>query len=215
MSEATGSTRRDFLKALARNSALGGLAVGTAYLSIKPGTSACAGSGDCASCSLLSGCTLDRAAANSVWQIDPEKCVHCGKCATNCVLNPSAVKCVHAFPMCGFCELCTGYFMPQPNSLGTGAENQLCPTGAIQRHFIEDPYYEYTIDEPLCIGCGKCVKGCGTFGNGSLYLQVRHDRCLNCNECAIAKACPAKAYVRVPASKPYLFKDKLLGKVTG
>jgi electron transport complex protein RnfB len=67
-------------------------------------------------------------------------------------------------------------------------------------------FLEYTIDEPLCIGCAKCVKGCGAFGNGSLQLQVRHDRCVNCNECAIARDCPADAFSRVPANKPYLLQ---------
>jgi Na+-translocating ferredoxin:NAD+ oxidoreductase subunit B len=147
-----------------------------------------------------------------VWQLDPRKCVQCGRCATACVLQPSAVKCVHAFKLCGYCQLCTGFFIPQPGALDTGAENQLCPVGAIKRKFVEDPYYEYTIDEPLCIGCGKCVKGCGTFGNGSLHLQVRHDRCQNCNECSIARACPAGAYSRVPADRPYLMKDELAGR---
>ena len=146
-----------------------------------------------------------------VWQLDPRKCVQCGRCATACVLEPSAVKCVHAFKMCGYCQLCTGFFDPEPNALNTGAENQLCPLGAIRRRFVEDPYYEYTIDEPLCIGCGKCVKGCHTFGNGSLHLQVRHDRCLNCNECSIARACPAGAYSRVPAEQAYMMKDQLPG----
>lgn len=143
----------------------------------------------------------------TVWQIDPNKCTSCGKCATECVLEVSATKCVHAFAMCGYCELCTGYFEPQPNALNTGAENQLCPTGAIQRAFIEDPYYEYTIDEELCVGCAKCVVGCTAFGNGSLFLQIRHDRCLNCNQCRIALNCPAEAINRVPADKPYLLKE--------
>ena len=67
--------------------------------------------------------------------------------------------------------------------------------------------HEYTIDEPLCIGCAKCVKGCNAFGNGSLFLQVRHDRCLNCNECSIAAACPSQAYKRVPSNEPYLIKE--------
>ena len=93
-----------------------------------------------------------------VWQIDPQKCVWCGNCATHCVLEQSAVKCVHSYAMCGYCQLCTGYFEPDPNDLNTGAENCLCPTSAIQRSFIEDPYYEYTIDEKLCIGCAKCVE---------------------------------------------------------
>ncbi len=141
-----------------------------------------------------------------VWQLDPHKCVACGNCATYCVLEESAVKCVHAYAVCGYCNLCTGFFEPEPRELDTGAENQLCPTGAIKRSFIEDPYYEYIIDESLCIGCGKCVKGCNAFGNGSLFLQVRHDRCSNCNECSIAAACPAQAYSRVSANEPYIIK---------
>jgi electron transport complex protein RnfB len=113
---------------------------------------------------------------------------------------------MHNFEMCGYCELCTGYFDPEPIALDSGAENQLCPTGAIRRERIEDPYHEYTIIGPLCIGCGKCVKGCTAFGNGSLYLQVSHDLCVNCNECAIAAACPSQAFRRVPATSPYLPK---------
>jgi electron transport complex protein RnfB len=109
--------------------------------------------------------------------------------------------------MCGYCDLCTGFFEPEPRALDTGAENQLCPVDAIKRSFIEDPYYEYIIDESLCIGCAKCVKGCNAFGNGSLFLQVRHDRCLNCNECSIAAACPSQAYKRVPADEPYIIKE--------
>jgi len=146
--------------------------------------------------------------AETVWQLDPDKCVQCGQCATTCVLNPSAVKCVHGFAMCGYCKLCFGYFQPGANALSTAAENQLCPSGAIKRTFVEDPYYQYTIDEPHCIGCGKCVKGCNTFGNGSFFLQVRHDRCLNCNECSIAKSCPSGAFRRVPADQPYLLKGR-------
>jgi len=145
-------------------------------------------------------------AGRTVWQLDPEKCVQCGNCATKCVLTPSAVKCVHAFDVCGYCELCGGFHQPNVQDLDTAAEHQLCPTGAIQRTFVEDPFYQYTIDEALCIGCAKCVKGCTSFGNGSLFLQVRHDRCVNCNMCSIARSCPANAYVRVPASAPYLLK---------
>jgi electron transport complex protein RnfB len=141
-----------------------------------------------------------------VWQIDPFKCTQCGRCATDCVKNPSAVKCVHAYDLCGYCDLCGGYFKPGVTNLETGAEYQLCPTAAIQRKFIEDPYFEYIIDEDLCIGCAKCVKGCTSFGNGSLHLQIRHDLCDNCNECAIARVCPADAFLRVPADKPYLIK---------
>jgi len=142
------------------------------------------------------------------WQINPDLCIQCGRCATACVLEVSAVKCVHSHGMCGYCKLCTGYFEPEPINLDEGAENQLCPTGAIERKFVEDPYYEYNIIAARCIGCGKCVKGCNMFGNGSLYLQVQHDRCLNCDSCAIARECPAQAIRQVPASSPYLLRGK-------
>ena len=177
-------TRRDFIRASLRGTCLLGL--GGAM-----------------------GLLFSRSQADDVvWQLDPYKCIACGRCADNCVLEVSAVKCVHKFAMCGYCKLCTGYFEPQPNALNTGAENQLCPTGAVERSFVEHPYYEYTIDESLCVGCGKCVKGCGMFGNGSLFLQVRHDRCLNCNRCSIAEACPSGAFERVSADHPYLLKGE-------
>ncbi|MFC2101490.1 4Fe-4S dicluster domain-containing protein [Bacteroidota bacterium] len=148
-----------------------------------------------------------------VWQLDPSKCTQCGRCATSCVKSLSAVKCVHVYAMCGYCDLCGGYFLPETKTLDTGAEHQLCPTKAIKRTYIEDPFFQYTIDEDLCIGCGKCVKGCGAFGNGSLQLQVRQNLCDNCNECAIARDCPSDAYSRVPSDKPYLLngfgKEKL------
>ena len=148
---------------------------------------------------------------DDVWQIDPDKCVACDQCQALCVLEPSAVKCVQCFPLCGYCDVCTGYLPVSDYELDTGAENQLCPTGAIVRTFIQEKagvrYFEYTIDEPLCIGCGKCVKGCELM-NGSLYMQVRHDLCVNCNECAIAVGCPAQAFYRVPPHKPVLLKKK-------
>lgn len=155
----------------------------------------------------LFGLTVRKASGeNLVWQIDPDKCTSCGRCATACVLELSAVKCVHSHEICGYCKICFGFFEPQPHALNEGAENQICPLGAIERKFVEDPYYEYNIDEPLCVGCAKCVKSCNAFGNGSLHLQVRHDRCVNCNECAIALVCPSDAFRRVPADHPYLFK---------
>ena len=177
------TTRRDVLRKACRGAlgvALGGLGV-----------------------SLVAGRS---ARGETRWQIDPRKCTQCGKCAVNCVLETSAVKIVHNFHMCGYCDFCTGYFEPQIAELTTAAENQLCPTGALVRTKIEPDRFEYDTNQDLCIGCGKCVKGCTAFGNGSLFLQVRHDLCLNCNECAIAAACPAQAYVRVPADNPYLLK---------
>lgn len=164
----------------------------------------------------LSGFLIGRSSSEElVWQLDPNLCVQCEKCSTECVLSESAVKVVHSTSMCGYCDLCSGYLEPGAKSRDTGAESQLCPTGAIKRTFVEDPYFEYQIDEKLCIGCGKCVKGCGAFGNGSLYLQVRHDRCINCNECGIARACPAQAYRRVPASHAYLLRGDEAQKFSG
>ncbi len=147
-----------------------------------------------------------------VWQIDPDKCIACGNCATACVLTPSASRCVHDIEICGFCDFCFGYFAEvRPGDTQT-AENLRCPTDAIVRHFVEQPYYEYLIDEPKCIGCAICVEGCSQYGNGSLIMQVRHDRCVNCNECAIAAQCPADAFVRVPASDPYLLRSTKLAR---
>ena len=130
------------------------------------------------------------------WQID-----------TDCVLTVSAVKCFHANRVCGYCDLCGGYYRPNVKDLNTAAENQLCPTGAISRKFVEEPYFEYTIDEELCTGCGKCVKGCTSFGNGSLFLQIQQDVCQQCNECAIARVCPSDAIHRVSNEHAYQLKD--------
>ena len=146
------------------------------------------------------------AKASLFWQIDPHKCTQCGRCETHCVLPVSAVKCFHAKKVCGYCDLCGGYYRTNVKELNTAAENLMCPTGAIQRKFIEDPYFEYTIDESLCNGCGKCVKGCTSFGNGSLYLQVKRELCTDCNECKIAKVCPANAISRAPFDMAYKLK---------
>ena len=140
------------------------------------------------------------------WQIDPAKCTHCGLCETHCVLPVSAVKCFHAKEICGFCDLCGGYYRSGAKELNTAAENMMCPTGAIQRQFVEEPYFEYDIIESLCNGCGKCVKGCTSFGNGSLYLQIKRELCTDCNECQIAIVCPSDAITRVPFDMAYILK---------
>ena len=110
--------------------------------------------------------------------------------------------------MCGYCDLCGGYLRQGVKTISTGAENQLCPTGAITRKFVEEPYFEYTINKELCDGCAKCVKGCADFGNGSLYMQISHDLCVNCNDCSIARNCPSDAVIRISANEEYLQKDK-------
>ena len=167
------------------------------------------------SLTLVAGVAAYRAKRKgTVWQIDPMKCVQCERCATECVMSPSAVKCVQSYPICGYCQLCFGYFQPNAPQLTSAAENQLCPTGAIERKFVEDPYWEYNIEEDACIGCAKCVKACEMFGNASFYLQVRQDRCLNCNNCSIAMQCPSGAWERVPADKPYKLKHQPPGSPT-
>jgi electron transport complex protein RnfB len=146
-----------------------------------------------------------------VWQLDPDLCIACGNCAKHCVLTPSAVKAVQFYPLCAMCDICTGYFHVDYKGLNTAGENQLCPTGALVREFIAEQVgvgrFEYHVHKELCIGCGKCVQGCAMM-NGSLFLQVQHDRCVNCNECSIALACPTQAFRRVPRTQPYLLKSK-------
>jgi electron transport complex protein RnfB len=89
---------------------------------------------------------------------------------------------------------------------------KVCPRDAIKRTVIgdvdpDDPlnnFYEYTIDEELCNGCGRCVMECkDPAGLGSIRLEVRYDRCLHCNQCTIATHCPDDAYARVgPQPRP-------------
>jgi len=186
-SDSPGIKRRDFLQRLAKGAALfcfGGLL------------------------GKLISSSRGKGTKGMVWQIDPEKCIQCGNCATHCVLTPSAVKCVHDFKMCGYCRICTAFLVEDYPSLNEGAENQLCPVGAIARKFVEDPYYEYTIDEQRCIGCGRCVKGCTSYGNGSLYLQINREFCIDCNECSIAPVCEGNAITRIPAEQQYMHKRK-------
>ena len=45
-----------------------------------------------------------------VWQLNPDKCIACGNCATKCVLDVSAVKCLNCFDICGYCDGCTGFY---------------------------------------------------------------------------------------------------------
>lgn len=142
----------------------------------------------------------------TLWQIDPNKCTQCGKCQTECILLHSAVRCIHQYASCGYCLFCSGYYQDNRSKFDTAGENLRCPTDAIIRTYVQDPYYEYKIDEDKCIACGKCVQGCSSFGNGSLFLQVRQDLCKNCNQCRISIACPSGAFIKVSPDKPYLFK---------
>ena len=148
-----------------------------------------------------------RAASSTVFQVDPSLCVACDLCRTSCVLSHSAVKAVNEFTKCGYCQLCPAYYdvTSQPDEMGLPT-GKVCPRDALKRRVVgkideEDPnnnYYEYTIDESLCDGCGKCIKACKPpAGNGALRLEVRYNRCLECDSCTIQIACPESAIVRI------------------
>jgi electron transport complex protein RnfB len=159
-----------------------------------------------------------RAGAEGAWWIDCEKCVNtrlgavgvevCDKCATSCVLALSAVRAVNEYAKCGRCYICPAYFDIKSAVNEEGLPSQkLCPRDAIERKPIgwidpDDPannFYEYTIDETRCNGCGECVMACKEpAGLSSIRLEVRHDLCLDCNRCSVAIACPDEAYQREP-----------------
>ncbi|MEW5984090.1 MAG: 4Fe-4S binding protein [Acidobacteriota bacterium] len=153
------------------------------------------------------GLLAKRASAAAVYQVDPTKCTSCDLCRTSCVLSLSAVKAVNDFEKCGYCMLCPAFMdvtsMPDERGIPTG---RVCPQDALKRRVVgdvdpDDPnnnYYEYVVDESRCDGCGKCVKAClPPAGNGSLRLEIRYDRCVECNECNIRIVCPDSAIVRV------------------
>lgn len=159
-----------------------------------------------------------RACTQDAWVIAPNQCINirlgvtgaanvCEKCATSCVLPLSAVRAVNEHSRCGRCCICPAYFdvlsPTGPDGLPT---KKLCPRDAIRRTPIgdvdpHDPlnnFYEYTIDEEKCNGCGRCVMECkDPAGLGSIRLEVRYDLCLRCNRCSIADHCPEHAYCRV------------------
>ena len=182
-------SRRDVFGLAARGAALAGLGGVSAFLAVK-------------------------AHGSDAWHIDTSKCVNsrlgaigvevCQRCATECVLPLSAVRAVNDFSDCGRCYICPAYFDVHSAISPEGLPSKkLCPRDAIDRQPIgwvdpDDPannYYEYTIDESLCNGCGLCVMGCKEpAGLGSIKLEVRHDTCLACNRCSISTACPDEAY---------------------
>jgi len=165
-----------------------------------------------------------RACRGDAWVIAPNRCINirlgvtgadnvCKVCAEQCVLPLSAVRAVNDHARCGRCCICPAYFDVRSQVGPDGLPSKkLCPRDAIVRTPIGDidpldplnNFYEYTIDDERCNGCGLCVMECkDPAGLGSIRLEVRYDLCLRCNQCSIAMACPDDAYVRVgPAPAP-------------
>ncbi len=162
---------------------------------------------------------VQKANGQVVWQVDAARCVNsrlgelgveaCNLCTTECVVSLSAVRAVNDHAKCGRCNICPAYFniTSAVDDKGYPSE-KLCPRDAIERKPIgkldpEDPannFYEYVIDEEKCDGCGKCVMQCKEpLGLSSIVLRVRYNRCVDCNRCAIATACPKDALMQIPA----------------
>lgn len=173
---------------------------------------------------LTAGFLVKKAEGQVVWQIDSKSCVNsklgevgvkvCDLCVKECVVTQSAVRAVNEFSKCGRCCVCPAYFNVKSAVGKDGLPSEkLCPRDAILRKPIgevdpNDPannFYEYVIDEAKCDGCGKCVMACKEpAGLGSIVLRVRHDLCVNCNNCAISQACPKDAITQWPALKAVL-----------
>lgn len=141
----------------------------------------------------------------TVWKIDPGLCVQCGQCATACVRTPSAVKAFNDENLCSNCVVCYGHIRnhgaPSPE---IDRQPKVCPQNAVTRIPFAggmDGYYLYRIDEEKCVGCGLCVQECNHRGSQSMFLMIRPDLCLGCNECAIARVCPQQAISRMEGSQ--------------
>ena len=55
------------------------------------------------------GLTTRSVSGETIWQLDPSKCVQCGNCANILCIADISGKCVHVTDMCGYCDLCSGY----------------------------------------------------------------------------------------------------------
>ncbi len=164
---------------------------------------------------------IRKANGQVVWQVNAARCLNsalgevsaegCRLCTSECVVALSAVRAVNEYSKCGRCSICPAYFDITSAVDERGLPSQkLCPRDAITRKPIgkidpEDPannFYEYIIDEVKCDGCGRCVNKCKEpLGLGAITLRIRYDKCLNCNRCAISRACPQKAFVQLPVEQ--------------
>jgi Na+-translocating ferredoxin:NAD+ oxidoreductase subunit B len=77
----------------------------------------------------------------------------------------------------------------------------VCPHDAVRRAQLSgelDGAYLYTINCEHCTGCAQCVRECNQHGSKSMFLIIRPDLCLGCNDCSIAHICKTGAVERVP-----------------
>jgi len=137
------------------------------------------------------------------WQIDPEKCRYCGICETACVRKPSAAKALNDQKKCSNCVVCYGHITDlriASDKVDSDGE-RICPRDAVLRKNFSggiNGMFLYSHNHADCIGCAKCVEACNVHGPKSMFMVVRPDLCLGCNECAIAVACPHEAVERIP-----------------
>ena len=150
------------------------------------------------------------------WQINPEKCFACGRCASACVRKPSAAKAVNNIKACNNCVACYGHIAdPYMESEKIDSEGKrVCPVDAVKRINLTgeiDGYFEYQQDHAQCIGCARCVRQCKAHNDeyASMFMIIRPDLCLGCNECSIAQKCPANAIERIPLEAASTFKHPL------
>ncbi len=134
------------------------------------------------------------------WVINPSKCIGCGKCAESCVRPESAVKAQIDYSKLENREFHPAMFKKTKPGSSTGIENRICPSDAIIRTQIDDSTWSYSIDEKLCIGCGKCSIRSRLKGTGAFTIDMGKD-CNKCNECSIAVECPVGAISRVGESE--------------
>ena len=160
------------------------------------------------------------------WQVDPEKCLYCGLCETACVRKASAVKAVNDQKKCSNCVVCYGHISDSTiDSDKIDAEGErVCPHDAVERENFSggvDGMFLYSNNPKKCVGCAKCVKQCNEHGTKSMFLVIRPDLCLGCNECAIAVICPHDAIERIPREAvddyrgDYLFDHSYYGMEEG
>ena len=141
-----------------------------------------------------------RPSARYAWRINTEKCSNCGKCEIACVRKPSAVKAVNDQSKCSNCVVCHGHLLDEstPTDKIDTEGGRVCPYDAVIRQHFGGDYYLYSIDDKKCVGCGRCAARCEEDGTKSMFLIIRPDLCLNCNQCRIALECPEGAIERIP-----------------